>query len=104
MTAFAAASAALFADPNLSVAVLWGPGGTTPSVPLRGIRSRPDQVASFGASRAVVPALVLDLPAAGADGICRGDRITAMEADWTVLSDPVRDREGLTLRVEMART
>ena len=47
MNAFAAATDALFADPNLGETALWQAGGIGPGVPVRVIRRRPDAVVEF---------------------------------------------------------
>lgn len=101
MTVFAAGVAALFRDPNLSTPVLWGPDGAAPSVPLRAMRRAPDQVANFGQSRAMVPALTIDLRVSDVPGIVRGDLITMAGDTFRVATAPLRDREGLVLTVEL---
>lgn len=101
MTAFATAAAVLFRDPNLSVAVLWGPGGIAPAVAMRGIRRRPDDVGGFGASRPVVETFMLDLPAADASAVERGDAITVGGTLYRVAAAPRTDRERLVVTVEL---
>ena len=49
--AFAAAMAALAADPNLGTGALWRSQGTGPAVPVRVVRSSPDRLGdAFGTS------------------------------------------------------
>jgi hypothetical protein len=101
MTAFAAATALLFRDPNLSVAASFSAGGTAPAIAVRVIRRRPDEVASFGASRAAVPSLVIDARVADLPVVARGDVFTILGDDWKVAAAPLRDREQLVWRVEL---
>lgn len=91
----------LFGDPNLAVSVLWGPGGEEPDRPLRAMRRAPDEVANFGASRAVVPTLRIDLRVGDVPGIARFDLIRIGDVTYTVSTDPQRDREGLLLTVDL---
>jgi len=100
MTAFAAAMAALHRDPNLSVQVLWGPGGDAPDRPLRAVTRAPDDLASFGQTRAVVATLRLDVIAADVPGMARGDRLTVAGRGYTIASAPQRDRDGILLTIE----
>jgi hypothetical protein len=101
MTAFAAATAVLFQDPNLSVAAAFFAGGTGPGQPVRVIRRRPDQEASFGASRAAVPTLVIDARIADLPLVTRGDTFQIADEVLRVSATPLRDRELLTWRIEL---
>lgn len=101
MTAFSAATAQLFQDPNLSVAAEFLADGTGPGQPVRVIRRRPDQEASFGSSRAAVPTLVIDARTADLPLIARGDVFRIDGESLKVQAAPLKDREGLVWRVEL---
>lgn len=101
MTAFAAATALLFNDPNLAVAAVYSANGGGPPVPVRVIRRRPDEAASFGATRAVVQTLVIDARVASLPLVERGDRFIIAGEEWVVSAAPMRDREHLVWRIEL---
>jgi hypothetical protein len=101
MTAFSAATSILFRDPNLSVAAEFRPGGAWPAQPVRVIRRRPDEVAAFGATRATVPTMVIDARVADLPMVQRGDLFRIADEDWKVMAAPLREREGLTWRIEL---
>jgi hypothetical protein len=102
MTAFAAATAILFRDPNLSVAAEFFAGGAGPGQPVRVIRRRPDEIANFGSSRAAVPTLVIDARTSDLPLVERGDVFQIAGDAWKVQAAPLKDREGLTWRIELA--
>lgn len=52
---------ALFADPNIGEDALWKAGGVGAGVAVRIIRKSPDSMAEFGESRAVLPAVGIDI-------------------------------------------
>lgn len=101
MTAFAAATRALFLDPSLSVAAVFTPAGAGAPVPVRVIRRRPDEAASFGSTRAVVQSVIIDVRVADLPLIERNDRFAIAGEDWKVSAAPQRDRERLVWRVEL---
>lgn len=102
MTAFAAAAAALMADPNMSVPALRKPGGAGPGAALRVVRSTPDEVAQgFGA--AVVSATdVLTVSAADAPDCAAGDTFT-IGAEVLTAQLVRLDATGTAWRVECRR-
>lgn len=100
MTAFAAALDALFADPNLSVAATWRPGGTGAGVPLRVIQLSPDRIAGFGESRFVTDAVHFELRVADAPELARGDVIETDGEAFEIIGEPLRDRDRLLWTAE----
>lgn len=104
MTAFAAALDALFADPNLSVAATWRPGGTSAGVPVRVVRLSPDRIASFGESRLVTDAVHLEIRVTDAPELARGDVIEIDGEAFEIIGEPLRDRERLLWTVEARAT
>lgn len=101
MTAFSAAMAAIFRDPNMAVdAVFTEKDGGVP-VPLRVVRRTPDEVASFGNSRMVAETLLIDVQLADAPTVCIGDTFVIEAKLWVVSAAPRRDRDRLLWRVEL---
>lgn len=90
MTAFASASAVLFADPHLSTAAVWTPAGGDP-VALRLMLRRPDQVQDWGEARIVTGTVRADIRTADAPDLAEGDAISVGGAAYTVTGDPTRD-------------
>src|SRR4051812_29148284 len=103
MDAFAAAMAALAADPNLGVDALWRSRGTAPEVPVRVVRSSPDRLSdAFGTSvlqaTDVLAVAVAALPLAEGGATFRigdADLLTALHAE--------RDAAGAAWRVPCRR-
>lgn len=102
MTAFAAAMDVLFADPNLSEAAIWRPGGVG-GVAVRVVRRRPDAVVDFGASRALVPTVVIDVRRIEAATIEEGDLIVIGADTYRIAAPPAVDPLGLVLTCEAAK-
>jgi hypothetical protein len=101
MTAFAAATSLLFRDPNLSVAAAFSAGGMADPMPVRVIRRRPDEVASFGSTRGVVETLSIDARVADLPSVEKGDLFLIEAETWKVAATPLRDRERLVWRIEL---
>ena len=104
MDAFAAAMAALAADPNLGADALWRSRGTGPEVPVRVVRSSPDRLAdAFGTSVLqatdvlAVAVAALPAPVEAGDTFRIGDDelLTALHAE--------RDAAGAAWRVPCRR-
>lgn len=101
MSAFAAGLAALFADPNLSVAAIWRAGGLGDGVACRAILSRPDDVVEFSASRARVGTHMAELRISEVPGLAKGDTLEIGGTLWRVQAAPQRDVEALTFSAEL---
>lgn len=104
MTAFAAALDALFADPNLSVAATWHPGGMSAGQPVRVFRLSPDRITSFGESRFVTDAVHFEVRVAEAPELARGDVIEVAGVAFEIIGEPLRDRERLLWTAEARAT
>ena len=61
MDAFAAATDALFADPNIARDAIWRAGGAGAGIAVRVVARRPDQVVGFGDSRVIMPAVLIEM-------------------------------------------
>ncbi len=95
MTAFTAAAAALFRDPNIAVDALYRPGGIGLGVAIRVIRSAPDQVAAFGEGRFVTDTVLIAVCVADAPDLASGDTIEVNGVLFEVRADPIRDADRL---------
>lgn len=103
MTAFDAAVAALFADPNIGRdAVYTADGG--PSVPVRIIARRADAVMEFGDARLWSETTRIDLRIAEVQNPRPGDRIEIDGEAFFIQGEPVRDRERLVWTVDLRPT
>ncbi len=100
MTAFTAATSALFRDPNIAVDALYRPGGAGAGVSIRVVFSSPDQLAAFGEGRFVTDTVLIAVRVADAPGLCPGDTIEVDGALFEVRADPVRDADRLVWSAE----
>lgn len=91
MDAFAAATDALFADPNIARDAMWRAGGVGVGVPVRIITRRPDQVVGFGDSRAVVPTMLIDVRHAEVADPASGDTVEIDSETFEVIVTPTID-------------
>jgi len=103
VNAFAAATDVLFADKNLGEHALWKAGGTGPGVPLRVIRRRPDAVVEFGASRALMASVLIDLRRTEAATIDEGDLVVIGTETFKIIGSPASDPMGLVLTCEAVK-
>ena len=103
MNAFAAALDTLFADPNLGETALWQAGGIGPGVPVRAIRRRPDVVVEFGASRALMATVLIDLRRTEAAAIEEGDLVVISAETYRIIGTPASDPMGLVLTCEAVK-
>ena len=103
MNAFAAATDVLFADPNLGEHALWLAGGVGPGVTVRIIRRRPDAVVEFGASRALMATVLIDLRRTEAAAIDEGDRVVIGTETFKIIGSPASDPAGLMLTCEAVK-
>ena len=103
MRAFRAALDVVFADPNLGEHALWQAGGVGPGVPVRVIRRRPDAVVDFGASRALMATVLIDLRRTEAAPIVEGDLVVIGMDTFKVIGTPSSDPMGLVLTCEAVK-
>ncbi|MCA3561830.1 MAG: hypothetical protein IOC82_12460 [Aestuariivirga sp.] len=103
MNVFAAATDVLFADPNLGETALWQADGVGPCVPVRVIRRRPDAVVEFGASRALMATVLLDLRRAEVSVIDEGDLFVIGAETFKIIGMPASDPMGLVLTCEAVK-
>ncbi len=91
MTAFDAATALMFRDPNISVAASYLPLGVGPGTALRVIRKAPDLMESFGDSRIVSKTTMIDVRVADVATPKSGDVFQIGSENLRVQGVPVRD-------------
>jgi hypothetical protein len=101
--AFRAALDVLFADRNLGEHALWLAGGVGPGVTVRIIRRRPDAVVEFGASRALMATVLLDLRRTEAMAIEEGDLVVIGAETFKIIGSPASDPAGLMLTCEAVK-
>jgi hypothetical protein len=98
--AFAAAIDAIFRDGNIAEDALWRAGGLGGGQPVRIIRKSPDEVVGFGASRAVVATVLIDVRVSEVASPVAGDRVEVDSDLFDIIGTPVRDSLGLVWTCE----
>jgi hypothetical protein len=102
MDAFAAATDALFADPNIARDAIWRAGGVGNGVSVRIITKRPDQVGSFGDSRAILPTTLIDVRRSQVSEPASGDTVEIESETFEVIATPTLDNLRLVWTCEAA--
>jgi hypothetical protein len=98
--AFRAALDVLFADPNLGEHALWLAGGVGSGVAVRIIRRRPDAAVEFGASRALMATVLIDLRRTKAAAIDEGHLVVLGAETFKIIGSPSSDPTGLVVTCE----
>lgn len=99
MDTFAAALDAIFDDPNIGEDAVWRPGGIG-GTPVRVVRKQPSRIAEFGSSRAIMPAIVIEVRRSQAPDIAEGDLIEIGPQAFRVIAPPLQDSLGLVMTCE----
>jgi hypothetical protein len=102
MDAFTAATDALFADLNIACDAIWRAGGIGNAVSVRVITKRPDQVASFGDSRAILPAVLIDVRRSEVTEPAGGDTVEIASETFHIIATPTLDSLRLVWTCEAA--
>jgi hypothetical protein len=102
MSIFAVATDALFADPNIARDAIWRAGGAGPWVTARIVTRRPDQVVSFGDSRAVLPTLLIDVRRSEIPDPTSGDTVEIDSEIFEIIATPMLDSLRLVWSCEAA--
>ncbi len=108
MDAFAAATDALFADPNIAREAIWRAGGVDPGILVRVITRRPDEVAGFGDSRAILSTLLIDVRRSDVTAPASGDTVEIPGPDpgtseiFQIIATPTLDSLRLVWACEAA--
>ena len=103
MSAFSAALDALFADDNIAREAVYTPEGG-PTVSIRVVIRRADDVSSFGDARIWSETTRVDLRVAEVSAPRPGDRIEIDGDAFLIQGEPVRDRERLVWTVDLRPT
>jgi hypothetical protein len=100
--AFAAATDALFADPNIAMDAVWRADGAGAGTAVRVVTRRPDQVTGFGDSRAVLPTLLIDVRRSEVAEPASGDTVEIGGDLFEVIAVPIIDSVRLVWTCEAA--
>lgn len=96
---FAAALDAIFADPNVGENAVWRPGGLGGTL-VHVIRRQPGGIADFGSSRAVMPAVLIEVRRSEAPDIAEGDFVDIGTQTFRVIAPPLADSLRLVMTCE----
>lgn len=102
MDVFAAATDALFTDPNIARDATWRAGGTDPGITVRVITRQPDQVVGFGDSRAVLPTMLIDVRRSQVPEPASGDTVEIDGETFEIIATPSIDSLRLVWTCEAA--
>ena len=95
MTAFAAATDVLFADPHLARDAVYRSAGAGYGIPVRVMLRRPDRIESFGETRLASSTTMLDVRASEVAEPVAGDTLEVDGRTVVVQGTPLLDAEGL---------
>jgi hypothetical protein len=95
VTAFAAATDVLFADPHLARDAVYRPSGAGDGIPVRVMLRRPDRIESFGETRLASSTTTLDLRVSDIAEPVTGDTLELDGRMVVVQGTPLLDAEGL---------
>lgn len=98
-TVFGDAVEAIFADPNIGEDAVWRPAGLG-GTRVRVVRKQPSGIAEFGSSRAVMPAVLIEVRRSEAPGLAEGDLIEIGQQAFRVIAPPLQDSLGLVMTCE----
>jgi hypothetical protein len=100
MTAFTAATDALFADPNLGVNAIYRAGGSGEAITLRAIVRQPDRIGNFGETRIATETTLVDIRTSDINAPAEGDTIEMNGTIYVIQGEPIRDAERLIWIIE----
>lgn len=104
MTAFAAATEVLFADPHLARDAVYRPAGAGDGIPVRVMLRQPDRVESFGETRLLADTTVIDVRTVEVPGLAAADSFEIDGEVYRVQGEPIRDSERLVWTAELRPT
>lgn len=100
LSAFSEAIDAIFADENVAEDAIWRAGGAGAGVPVRVIRKSPDEIASFGASRAILLSVIVAVRGSEVASPASGDKVQIGTVVFEIIAEPRRDSLGLVWECE----
>ena len=95
MSAFAAATNILFADPHLARDAAYRPAGAGDGIPVRVMLRRPDRIESFGETRLASSTTMLDVRVSDIAEPAAGDTLEVDGRTVVVQGTPLLDALGL---------
>lgn len=95
MSAFAAATDVLFADPHLARDAVYRPAGAGDGTPVRVMLRRPDRIESFGETRLASSTAMLDLRVSEVAEPAAGDTLELDGRTAVIQGTPLLDAGGL---------
>ena len=101
MTVFDTAIVSLFADDNLSKIGAWRKHGEEDFRPLRIMRVQPQNIFDIGNTKLLQDAVLFDVLASDAMGICEGDDIELDQKLHRVQAPPILMLDGRILRLDV---
>jgi hypothetical protein len=100
VSAFAAATDVLFADPHLARDAVSRPGGVGDGTPVRVMSRQPDRVEGFGETRLASSTTVLDVRVSEVAEPAAGDTLDLDGRTVVVQGTPILDAEGLVYTLD----
>ena len=100
MTAFAAATDVLFADPHLARDAVYRPAGAGDGISVRVMLRQPDRIESCGEARLASSTTLLDVRVSEIAEPAAGDTLELDGRTVVVQGTPILDAEGLVYTVE----
>lgn len=94
MNAFSDTIDIIFTDGNVAEDAIWRAGGSGPGLSVRIIRKSPDNVVSFGGSRAVMPTVVIAVRVSDVAAPRSGDTVEIDGSIFDIIAEPTRDSLG----------
>jgi hypothetical protein len=104
VSAFAAATDVLFADPHLARDAVYRPGGVGDGIPVRVMVRRPDRIEGFGETRIASSTTVLDVRVSEVAEPAAGDTLALDGKTVVVQGTPIRDAEALVWTLDTRPT
>lgn len=101
MDVFTAALDAIFADPHIGEDAVLRPGGVG-GISVRVVRKQPGRIAEFGSSRAIMPAVLIEVRRSEAPDLAEGDFVEIGTQTFRVIAPPLSDSLGLVMTCEAA--
>jgi hypothetical protein len=91
MTAFISSIDALFDDGNVGEDAIWRAAGAGDGMTVRVIRKSPDAVVGFADSRAILPAVMIDVRSCDIEAPAPRDSVEIAGTVFTITAEPIAD-------------
>jgi hypothetical protein len=100
VSAFAAATDVLFADPHLARDAVYRPAGAGDGISVRVMCRQPDRIEGFGDTRLASSTTVLDVRVSEVAEPAAGDTLALDDRTVVVQGTPILDAEGLVYTLD----